>query len=145
MPSLHGRKAPNKLKFPVPPNREGCLEPMLCLDITGTAIQAMLMFLSNNTHRTLKQPLLVLRFKQSSLVLAFRVSICRILSMTVLHCGSCRGSLGFSPVPVYCGFFRGQWAVVLTQQGPVRAEVLLLWLSPKTLFLSSSSLMGSLC
>lgn len=143
MPFLHGRKALNKRKFLVPPNREGCLEPPLCLDITGAATQATLRFSSNKTHRTLKQPLFVLRFKGSSLVLAFRVSIGRILSTTVLHCGSCRGSLGFSHV--YCGFFRGHWTVALTQQSPVRAEVLLLWLPPKTFFLSSSSLMGSLC
>lgn len=37
----------------------------------------------------------------------------------------------------------GQWAIVPAQQGLVRPEVLLLWLSLKTLFLSSSLLMGS--
>lgn len=71
VPSLRGRKVLNKWKSLVPQSREGCLEPPLRLDITGAAIQATLRFSSNKTHGTLKQPLLVLRFKGSSLVLAF--------------------------------------------------------------------------
>lgn len=77
----------------------------MCLDITGTVIQATFRFSSSNTNRALaRQPLLSLGSCDCPLLFHLELAPVGKLSMTALDYSPCGGSFGSSLV--YCGLWR---------------------------------------